>query len=81
MAVCAALADERRVPKLVIELQVAQVYLHCAKAFMRSKLWDAAHHIDRSSLPTIGEMLRDQIGVTGPLESQADMVARYQADL
>jgi hypothetical protein len=55
--------DERRAPKLVIRVAVEAAYLHCAKAFMRSKLWDASTHVDRSMLPTIGQMLNDQTGL------------------
>ena len=80
-ALCAQCAGERGVPKLVIELRVEQAYLHCAKAFMRSQLWDASRHLPRAQLPSMGEMLRDQIGSTGPAETQAEMLARYQASL
>lgn len=80
-ALCARLADGRRTPKLVVELQVREAYLHCAKAFMRSQLWDAASQVDRSQLPSMGEMIRDQIGASGPAESQDEMLKRYQSDL
>jgi PPOX class probable FMN-dependent enzyme len=68
-------------PRLVVEVGVREAYLHCAKALMRSGLWDASRHAPRSVLPTMGEMLKDQIGDPGPVESQADMLARYAADL
>ncbi len=74
-------SNQKRQPKLVIEVVVAQAYLHCAKALMRSRLWDAASQVDRSVLPTMGQMINDQIGVEAPAESQADMLARYAADL
>jgi PPOX class probable FMN-dependent enzyme len=77
--------DARRTPKLVIRVTVDSVYLHCAKALMRSKLWDASLHPERSSLPHMGEMLRDQIqafrGETIEIETQAAMVQRYQQSL
>ncbi len=77
--------DARRTPKLVIRVTVDSVYLHCAKAFMRSQLWDASRHPERSQLPTMGEMLRDQIqafkGETIEIESQAEMLQRYQQSL
>jgi len=82
LALC---VDARRTPKLVIRLTVESVYLHCAKAFMRSQLWDASRHPERSKLPTMGEMLRDQIqvfkGETIEIESQAEMLQRYQQSL
>jgi predicted pyridoxine 5'-phosphate oxidase superfamily flavin-nucleotide-binding protein len=68
-------------PRLVIEVSVTEAYLHCAKAFMRSRLWSADAQVPRSALPTMGQMLRDQIGDAGPIESQEDMLARYQAEL
>ena len=73
--------DERRAPKLVIRVAVEAVYLHCAKAFMRSKLWDASTHVDRSMLPTIGQMLNEQTGLQVPNESREEMARRYAPDL
>jgi PPOX class probable FMN-dependent enzyme len=73
--------NEKRTPKLVIEVKVEDVYLHCAKALMRSKLWDANVKVERSVLPTMGQMLADQIGEPALAESQAQMVERYKADL
>jgi PPOX class probable FMN-dependent enzyme len=74
-------ASERRRPKLVIEVSVSEAYLHCAKALMRSKLWCVESQVERSVLPTLGQMIRDQTGSTAPVESQEAMVARYTADL
>jgi hypothetical protein len=73
--------NEKRIPKLVIEVAIADAYLHCAKALMRSRLWDTANRIERSTLPSMGEMLRDQIGPHVPAETQAQMIERYKADL
>jgi len=53
----------------------------CAKALMRSKLWDAGAKQERSVLPTMGQMLKDQIGLEGEPESNEAMRARYEKDL
>ncbi len=74
-------ADAKRAPKLVIRVTVEAVYLHCAKALMRSKLWDASRHLGRAALPSMGEMLRDQIGGDVAAETQEQMLARYAVDL
>lgn len=74
-------SDERRRPPLVIAVTVQEAYLHCAKALMRSKLWSAQSLQPRSCLPSMGEMLRDQIGGDAPAESDEAMRARYAADL
>jgi hypothetical protein len=78
LALC---ADAKRVPKLVIRVSVKAAYLHCAKALMRSALWDASRHVDRSVMPSMGEMLKAQIGGDIPAETQAEMLARYAKDL
>ena len=74
-------AEPKRRPKLVIRVTVEAAYLHCAKALMRSALWNPARHIDRAALPSMGEMLKDQIGGDLPAETQAEMLARYAEDL
>jgi PPOX class probable FMN-dependent enzyme len=74
-------ADERRHPVVVIRVQVEQAYLHCAKAFMRSRLWSLEAQVERSALPTMGRMISEQTGLAGAEETQEQMLARYQADL
>jgi PPOX class probable FMN-dependent enzyme len=77
----AACTTERRAPKLVVRITVEAAYLHCAKAFMRSKLWDPAARVDRSVLPTAGQMIGDQTGIATAPETQEAMVQRYAPDL
>lgn len=50
----------RKRPRSVIIVEVAEVYLHCSKALKRSELWNPEKHVERSTLPTWGEMLRNQ---------------------
>ena len=74
-------AAEKRRPRLVVEVSVAEAYLHCAKAFMRSALWQASSQLPRSVLPTMGQMINQQTGIEAPAESHEEMLARYAADL
>lgn len=53
------IVDGKR-PRSVIVIDVVEVYLHCSKALKRSDLWNPDKRIARSSLPTWGEMLRNQ---------------------
>ncbi|WP_410656785.1 pyridoxamine 5'-phosphate oxidase family protein [Amycolatopsis sp. lyj-112] len=48
-------------PQLAIMLEVEELYLHCAKAFLRSSLWKPDTWPDRSALPSAGRMFRDQM--------------------
>lgn len=68
-------------PTLVILVHVRQAYLHCAKALMRSALWEAHTKVERGVLPSMGEMLRDQIGPQVELETEAAALARYKTQL
>ncbi|MGE5866213.1 MAG: MSMEG_1061 family FMN-dependent PPOX-type flavoprotein [Rhizobacter sp.] len=77
----AACTDERRAPRAVVRVKVHSAYLHCAKAFLRSRLWEPSARQDRGLLPTAGQMISDQTGIVVPLESREDMVRRYAPDL
>ena len=74
-------SGDKRVPKLVIEVAVAEAYLHCAKALMRSNLWKVSSQVERSALPTMGQMINSQTGIETPAETQDEMRKRYAADL
>jgi uncharacterized protein len=54
----AASEVEGKVPQLGILVEVEEAYTQCPKAFLRSDLWNPDRHIDRSELPSQGEILR-----------------------
>jgi len=54
----AASKVEGKVPQLGILVEVEEAYTQCPKAFLRSDLWNPERHIDRSELPSQGEILR-----------------------
>ena len=78
LALC---SDGRRAPKVVLRMAVQEAFLHCAKAFMRSQLWSDAARLPRERLPTMNQMIHEQIGLQEPPETQAQMLERYQRDL
>ena len=57
----ATLAIKGKSPISVLVITVEEAYLHCARAVWRADLWNADKHIDRSELPTMGQMLQDQV--------------------
>lgn len=73
--------EQAKPAKTCIVVEIKEVFLHCAKALMRSKLWDEKTKIKRSDFPSMGRMLKDQIGGDEKVESQEDMVKRYLPDL
>ena len=60
-----------RSPKLAIVVKVTEVYMHCAKAFRRSKLWNPDHFQDRREMPSLMNILLDQ--TTGAPSNDAEM--------
>jgi PPOX class probable FMN-dependent enzyme len=52
-----------KLPQAVIVVEVGSAYMHCAKAFMRSQLWQPATWPDRKAMPTLGQILKDQLAV------------------
>ena len=46
-----------KAPRSAIVLKVDRIYFQCARALMRSHLWNAEKHIDPKSLPTPGQIL------------------------
>jgi PPOX class probable FMN-dependent enzyme len=57
-ALCASFAIEGKTPRSVVVVTAKRVYTQCAKALVRSRLWDPASHVPESALPSSGEMLR-----------------------
>ena len=51
-------AVEGKVPKLGLRIEVDEVFTHCSKAFLRARLWDPETFVDRSELPSSGEVHR-----------------------
>jgi PPOX class probable FMN-dependent enzyme len=51
-------AVDGKVPKLGIVVAVEEAYTQCSKALIRSDLWNPEHHVDRSELPSSGEIMR-----------------------
>ena len=49
---------EGKAPRLGILVEVEEAYSQCPKALLRSELWNSERHIDRSELPSSGEILR-----------------------
>lgn len=55
-----------KLPKSLLRIEVREAYLHCPKALMRADLWGDSHKIDRATLPSLSEMVMDQLGLGKP---------------
>ena len=49
--------DHKKQPRSVIVIHIAEVYFQCAKALMRSQLWEADVH--ETQLPSAGDFIKE----------------------
>lgn len=64
-----------RPPRLALRVEVQEVFLHCAKAFLRGGVWDPQTWIAPEELPSAAEIYRDHRDTPGLT------VAQTQAEL
>lgn len=65
-------------PRSALRVTVQEAYLHCAKALIRSKLWQDDYRVTRTDLPAYAQMLKDQTGVRDTVEElQASIQQSY----
>jgi hypothetical protein len=62
---------------LGLVVTVEEAYLQCPKAMIRSRLWDAAGHVERSSLPSLGEVLAASSPSLDAAEYDRERAGRY----
>ena len=67
-----------RIPTLAIVVKVSEVFMHCAKAFRRSHLWDPEHFQNRSEMPSLLKIILDQ---TTGAPSDSDEMRRIDDEL
>ncbi|PEY34559.1 phosphohydrolase [Bacillus cereus] len=60
-----------RSPLLGIIVEVEECFIHCAKAFIRSKLWDPDSWLEKDALPSAAKMLVDHAKVNANEEEVA----------
>lgn len=73
--------EERLQPIACLKITIDEVFLHCAKALMRSELWSKTNQMSRPDFPTMGKMLNEQLKMNGKVESQDEMLKRYRKTL
>jgi PPOX class probable FMN-dependent enzyme len=59
--ILAAAAVEGRAPRSGLLVTVQEVFFHCGRAAKRARLWDPEAKVERSAMPRIADMIRDQL--------------------
>ncbi|MBM3650242.1 MAG: pyridoxamine 5'-phosphate oxidase family protein [Alphaproteobacteria bacterium] len=60
----ASMAVQGKTPKCAVVISVRQAYLHCAKALLRSRLWEDDYAQPKGSFPVISRIIGDQLGLS-----------------
>ncbi|MGH2856926.1 MAG: pyridoxamine 5'-phosphate oxidase family protein [Solirubrobacteraceae bacterium] len=71
-------AIDGRAPELGLLITIDECYTQCPKAMIRSELWNPDRHLDRSSLPRMGDILRSLTDPSFDAEGyERERAARY----
>lgn len=80
-ALCAEFAVNGKPARSVIRVTVQEVYFHCAKALMRSRLWAPDAQRDRTAFPSFSRILADQTGEGDANATDADVAERNRKQM
>ena len=64
-----------------VKVTVEEAFLHCAKALIRARLWEADAQVGRSCYPTYGQVLADQIAGADAAEIDAGEAESARTEL
>lgn len=68
-------------PKTVIVVNIKSVYFQCARALLRSRLWSAENVIEKSKVPTAGQMSKGTNAEFDAEQYDADLPDRQKSTL
>jgi PPOX class probable FMN-dependent enzyme len=82
-ALLAPMAVRGKTPVVALRLELAEVVVRRCGALGRAQIWDASRQVERRSLPTLGQMMADQLEpgrLLNPLVAKGlDVAGRWDA--
>ena len=73
----AASTVEGKVPKLGLLVAIEEAYTQCSKALLRSDLWNPEKHVERSELPSSGQIMKSLVKSFDAEEYDRERAGRY----
>jgi PPOX class probable FMN-dependent enzyme len=70
-----------KVPEAGLLIAIQEVFFHCGKALIRSKLWDAGTQIKRSDFPSLGRIIAEQTRAVKPADADVAVENGYRNNL
>ncbi len=81
-AITERLAINGKPPQLAIVVRTSAVYMHCARAFRRSKLWDTDTWPEKGTVPQMPAVLKQKLDMAESVEEiSAEREGRYKTSL
>lgn len=80
-ALLARCEAQGKVPTAGLLVEIEEAFFHCAKALIRSRLWDPARQVERSSFPTLGAIVAEQTQVMSVEAADANIEEAYRSRL
>lgn len=75
---CDRLSVQGKPATLVVIVAIEEVFTHCARSILRSKIWEPDTWPDTDTIPTLMAMLSEQKNLTPPDESQGKRNEDYR---
>jgi PPOX class probable FMN-dependent enzyme len=72
------MAVQGKAPKLATVIEIYQAFMHCARAFLRSGLWQPEKWPDPDSIPSLAAIMNEQKNLPPPDESQGKRREEYR---
>ena len=76
LAIREQLAHKNKLPQLVLIVHVEEVFMHCSKCMIRSKLWTNVDPDIRSKVPTLAEIVKDHAKIEAPVKVLDDYLKK-----
>ena len=80
-ALLTPLEAQGKVPVTGLLVSISEVFFHCGKALIRSKLWDPSRHVARDSLPSLGRIIAEQTAVMSAESAERYVATSYRERL
>lgn len=72
---------QERAPATGLVVAIDEVFFHCGKALIRSKIWDPAVQVERHSFPSLGRIVAEQTKAISVAECEANLEEAYRSRL
>ena len=69
------------IPKTCIIINIEEIFMHCAKALMRSSFWDHSKYLSQTDFPTISKIINDQLNSEDDEQNHEQEDKRYKKQI